>query len=129
MKKIVAGQFVILLLTILLGVILKGDLESGIRTFHRAFGLLAVLAGVTVLANAFLRKQTLSVKILSVITLLLTLSAGMGGMSIRSGDDYNSAFNQMAISATAALVVSVVTYFKVKAEKIFRVKLLLPQFF
>lgn len=117
MKKLVILQTFILLLTVILGLLLKIDPTSPLRPFHPLTGGLAGLIGIVTVIVSFTSQQKKITKILLVIVLLLTVSAGLGGGSLKDTANYDLAYAQMAGSGFLAFITSSIITFKLKSSR------------
>jgi heme A synthase len=116
MKKFVIVQIALIVFAIILGGLLKGDPDSGIRDFHRALGMIAGLSALVTLITAYKSKSCSSIKILAGFAFILLLSAALGGGSLRTTENYDASYGQMTGSAILALITSIVLVFKVRKE-------------
>lgn len=116
MKKFVILQIILIASAVVLGGLLKGDLGSGVRDFHRVFGIIAGVSALVTLITAYKSKCSHSVKILAGFAFILLVSAALGGGSLRTTTDYDASYGQMAGSALLALITSIVLFFKVRKE-------------
>lgn len=106
MKNTIVILMVTLAATIVFGLILRGDLESSIRTYHRFMALLTTLLGIYVAVAAFITKNSAKTKGFLTLTLLLIISAAMGGRNAALAINYDFSYLQMIGSAALALITS-----------------------
>ncbi|MCA9388401.1 hypothetical protein KC644_01400 [Candidatus Berkelbacteria bacterium] len=111
MKNTIIVLMITLAATIVFGLILKGNLASDIRSYHKLMALLSVLLGVFAAAASFVTHTNNKTKGLLLLTLLLILSAAMGGRNAASAINYNISYLQMVGSTAVALLSS---YFALK---------------
>ncbi|MEI7632334.1 MAG: hypothetical protein WCJ60_03355 [bacterium] len=111
MKKLNIAQIIALLLTIIIGTILKNNIGSGPRGLHRLFGMLAGLIGLALLVISFVAKAKSSVKFLAMLSFVLTFGAAFSGKSLKTSANYSNTFMMMRFLAVLALVSSTITYF------------------
>jgi heme A synthase len=117
MKKLVIVQTALLLATILLGSLLKNDLASGVRDFHRAFGMLSVLSSILVLITTFKTNVQSQIKWLSFAVITLSIVAALGGLSLSTTSNYDLSYIQMAGSGFVAFIISCVLLYKLRSRK------------
>ena len=116
-KNIITAQIVLLVLAVLAGLALKGDLTSGVRNFHRLFGMLAGLAGLLTTITVYRDKSTTKQRTLAIVAFVLSLVAGAEGKMLKTTSNYSMTFNSMRISGMLALVASVMLLVSLKKQK------------
>ncbi len=107
MKLVVLIQCGVLVLTVLFGVLLRGDLIGGPRSLHQFFGLISLVVGTVAALLAFASNQTGRVKVFALLALFFTLSAGYAGLQVTTTAYYFLVYGQMAASGTVALIFAV----------------------
>jgi hypothetical protein len=114
LRKILIVQILLLGATLAMGAALKGGLIEEARLLHRSFATLGGIAAIATTIAAFRGAQTKSVKMLSILTLILAFGAAVGGKLAASGVSYNLSYGAMAGSGTLALILSIVLLFKAR---------------
>ncbi len=107
-KNIIIVQILLLVGAVIAGALLKDSMTDSGRTLHRAFGMLAAIAGLTSAVYMTIKGKVKSTKILLWLATTLTLFAGYSGNALKTTADYDKTFMMMRGSAVLALVVAVV---------------------
>ncbi len=114
MKKAVLVQVLLIVGIVTLGLFLKINPINGPRMLHKLFGFIAGLVGIYTSFLAYKEKHPKNVQIFAYATVLLTLSAGIGGSLLYRIPNYTLAYGLMVGSATLALITGFTLLLKVK---------------
>lgn len=112
LKKLLIVQILLLAGTLAMGAGLKFGLFEQARLVHRGFatagGIAAIVSTIIVFTNA----QPKSIKVMAVLTLILTFAAAIGGKMAASGVSYNASYGLMVAAGSLATLLSIVMFFK-----------------
>ncbi len=114
MKKAVLLQIILLIGVVLLGFFLKINPISGPRILHKLIGFIAGFVGIFTAFTAYKEKYPKIILGLSILAVLLTLSAGVGGSLLYRISNYNLAYFLMVISGFLALITAIILGVKVR---------------
>jgi len=118
MKHIIAIQTLLLLITVAFGLGLKtGMIAAMTGTIHKTPGILAMVFELITIYLVFKAKKGTDVKVISIVTFVLTCLAAFGGIQTESGSNYTLFYSIMAMSGFAAFILSSIMLGKLRYSK------------